>query len=567
MTVEESPLQFQRRVLMVAISLTLLLLLLSLQLVRWHVLARSAILPTEPSYVPVHPVYPPRGNILDRHGELIATDIFRWNIGVSPIAIRNKEQVAQKLAPLLGQTAEEVLQKMMADPNAPYVLLAANVAQSIGEQVAALDEFGVSADPHPLRYYPHNELAAHVLGFVNAEGRAYYGVEEFYQKFLTGATIVRNLEATEEPLPTSFRSYIPSPVGRDLILTLDMGIQYLIENELKSALRYYGAQAGTVIVMDPRTGEILALANQPSFDPNQFASSPKNWANSAISGQYEPGSVVKVLTLAAGLDSGAITLHQTFVDNGILEVGGSVIRNSGQRAYGVITLTDILAYSINVGAAQVSLLMGEDVFYRYLWRFGLGRVTEADMAGESPGLVKDPRSAVWSKSDLATNAYGQGVAITPLQLITAISAIANDGVAMHPHIVSKLVDHGHVIPVRPRPYPRAIKVETARALRRLMAEATERGIDATLVPGYKVAGKTGTAQVPTAAGYSDEETIVTYVGFLPVDDPRVIVLVKLDRPTRSIWASEVAVPVFQRIAQELVRMLNIPPDEVRLSRN
>lgn len=567
MIVEESPLRLQRRVLIVAISLTFLLLLLSLQLVRWHVLARSAILTVEPSHAPAHPVYPPRGNILDRHGELIATDIFRWNIGVSPAVIRDKEKVARELAPLLGQTADEVLQKMTADPNAPYVLLAANVDQSIGEQVAALGEFGVSADPHPLRYYPHNELAAHVLGFVNAEGRAYYGVEEFYQKFLTGATTIRNLEATEEPLPASFQSYIPSPVGRDLILTLDMGIQYLVESELKSALEYYGAQAGTILVMDPKTGEILALANQPSFDPNHFASDPKSWANSAISGQYEPGSVVKVLTLAAGLDSGAITLHQTFVDPGILEVGGYIIRNSGGRAYGVITLTDILAYSINVGAAQVSLLMGEDTFYRYLRRFGLGRVTEADLAGESPGIVKDPSSAVWSKSDLATNAYGQGVAITPLQLITAISAIANDGVAMHPRIVSKLVDHGRVIPIRPRPYPRAIKVETARLMRRLMAEATDRGIDVALVPGYKVAGKTGTAQVPTVTGYSEDETIVTYVGFLPVDDPRVIVLVKLDRPTRSIWASEVAVPVFQRIAKELVRMLNIPPDEVRLGQS
>ncbi|MCS7222508.1 MAG: penicillin-binding protein 2 [Anaerolineae bacterium] len=567
MIAEELPLRLQRRVLIVAIGLTFLLLLLTLQLVRWHVLARSAVLTTEPPYVPAHAVYPPRGNILDRRGELLATDIFRWNIGISPAVVRDKERVAQELASLLGQTAEQILQKVTAEPNAPYILLAANVAQSVGEQVAALNEFGLSADPHPLRYYPRNELAAHVLGFVNAEGRAYYGVEEFYQKFLTGATTLRNLEAIGEPLPAAFRPYIPSPVGRDLVLTLDIGIQYLVENELKFALEYYGAQAGTIIVMDPRTGEILALANQPSFDPNQFAANPESWANSAISGQYEPGSVVKVLTLAAGLDSGAITLEQTFVDNGVLEVGGYVIRNSGRRAYGVITLSDILAYSINVGAAQVSLLMGEDTFYRYLWRFGLGQVTEVDLAGESSGIVKDPKSALWSKSDLATNAYGQGVAITPLQLVTAISAIANDGVAMHPRIVSKLVDHGRVIPVRSRPYPRAIKAETARIMRRLMAEATERGIDAALVPGYKVAGKTGTAQVPTATGYSEDETIVTYVGFLPVDEPRVIVLVKLDRPTRSIWASEVAVPVFQRIAKELVRLLDIPPDKVRLGQS
>jgi cell division protein FtsI/penicillin-binding protein 2 len=437
----------------------------------------------------------------------------------------------------------------------------------MGEQIAALKRSGVRADPHPQRYYLQGNLAAQVLGFVNQEGKAFYGVEAFYQEFLTGASTLRNVQTSDEPLPAALAPFIPSPVGRDLILTLDLGIQRLVESELEHALEYYGAQAGTVIVMDPRTGEILAMANEPNFDPNRFYDSDRRqWANNAISLQYEPGSVVKVVTLAAGLDSEAIRPDQTFQDSGVLEVGGREIRNSDRRAYGNITLADILAHSLNTGAAQVSLAMGTDTFYRYLRRFGFGRVTEVDLAGEISGTVKDPSSAVWSESDLATNAYGQGVAVTPLQLITAASFIANDGVAMRPHIVRQMVDHGRVIPVRPRPYQRAIQVETARQMKKLMTEATERGIDVALIPGYKVAGKTGTAQVPTSTGYREDISIATYVAFLPADDPQIIVLVKLDRPTRSIWASEVAVPVFQRIASELVRMLDIPPDEIRLSR-
>ena len=564
MIVEDSSRRFQWRVLAVAAGLSGLFLVLILQLIRWQVLERDTVL-TVLSAPPASPraIYPARGRILDRYGQLIATDVYRWDVGVSPNALREQEQeqLAQTLAPLLGRPPEELLAKMRAAPEASYVLLADEVEEPIGEQIAAMNWFGVSAEPYPRRYYPQGELTAHVLGFVNLEGRAFYGVEEFYQEFLTGASALRNVSYSDAPLPTAFDPYIPSPVGRDLILTLDTSIQYLAETELRRALEYYGAQAGTILIMNPKTGEILAMVNAPSFDPNRFYEAPRNrWANSAISVPYEPGSVVKVLTLAAGLDSGAITPDQTFVDNGVLEVGGYTIRNSDRRAHGTITLTDILARSLNVGAAQVSLAMGPAIFYHYLKRFGFGQVTEVDMAGEAPGIVKAPTSPLWSESDLATNAYGQGLAVTPLQLITALSFIANDGVAMRPHIVRAMVDRGRVIPIRPRPYQRALQAETARLMRALMAEATARGIDADLVPGYKVAGKTGTAQVPTPTGYSEEAVITTYVAFLPADDPQVIVLVKLDRPTRFMWASQVAVPVFQRIANKLVRILDIPPD-------
>lgn len=560
--------RFQRRLAAVAASLSLLLALLVLQLVRWHVLVHPDTIPT-PVPVSRSDLYLTRGNIVDRHGQLLATDVFRWDIGVSPDVLKDadEEKLAQELAPLLSQPAEELLAKIRAQPQARYVLLASAVDQEVGERIAKASRFGVKAEPRPRRYYPQNELAAHLLGFVNVEGKAFYGVEEFYQEFLTNVSTLHDLQADDEALPADFSPFIPSPVGRDLILTLASGIQYLVQMELRRAIEYYGAQAGTIIVLDPRTGEILAAASEPTFDPNRYYESDyKNWANSAISLAYEPGSVVKVVTLAAGLDAQAITLDETFRDTGRLEIGGTEIFNSDRRAHGIVTLTDILAQSLNVGAAQVSLKLGPEAFYRYLRDFGFGQVTEVDLAGESAGIVKSPNSPVWSESELATNAYGQGLTATPLQIVAAFAAIANDGVLMRPHLVRMTIDHGRPIPIRPKAQQRVISPETARAMRQLMRDATARGIGADLVPGYQVAGKTGTAQVATSTGYSEDTTIATYVAFLPADDPRVVVLVKLDRPTRSTWAADVTVPVFQRIAVELVRLLDIPPDPVRLSR-
>ncbi|HEY65404.1 MAG TPA: penicillin-binding protein 2 [Caldilineae bacterium] len=571
MIVEDSSKRLQGRVLLIIVILTGILLVLAAQLISIQALG-GGLVPitpepplastpsaTEESTKP--PTYRSRGNILDRSGYLLATDIYQWEVSVSLNLIEDREQIAQTLAPLLGLSSDEILNEMAEAEMPQYVPLARGIDEATGEKIVDMGLLGVRADPYPRRYYPQGSLAAHVLGFVTLDSRSFYGVEEFYQEFLTGLSVLRHVEYSDVALPSYFYPFVPSPVGRDLILTLDARIQYLVERELQQAVAEYEAQGGTVIVLDPKTGDVLAMANEPHFDPNYYNNCDLAWwLNQAIGRIFEPGSVVKVLTLAAGLDSKAITLDQTFVDKGSLEVGGYTIQNSDRRAHGVVTLTDILAKSLNVGAAQVSLAMGPDVFYQYLHRFGFGRVTEIDLAREVSGRLKTPDDPEWSLSDLAANAYGQGVSVTPIQLITAVSAIANDGVAMHPRVVRMMVDQGKIIPLHPRPYPRAISVETARAMRSLMAEATARGIDEDLVPGYKVAGKTGTAQIPTRSGYSDE-VITSYVAFLPADDPQAIVLVTLYQPARATWASEVAVPVFQRIATKLVRLLEIPPDQ------
>ncbi len=578
MIVDESSSRAQGRVLATAVGLAFLLFVLVLQLVRLQVLERHTLLEAarQGNSASAAVVRRARGNIVDQAGRLLATDIFLWEVDVSPGLISDEEALAQTLSPLIGLTSEEILERIRSAPSdAPYVVLAKGIEEPQGEKIAdrkraAEDSkreeerrlwLPVSVTPYPRRYYPQGSLAVHALGFVNIDGLAFFGVEGFYQEFLTGASVMRSGKVDDVSLPADFSLYIPSAVGRDLVLTLDVGVQHLVEKELRRAVEYYGAQAGTIIVMNPKTGEVLAMANEPAFDPNRYSESEdQQQINRAISWPYEPGSVVKVITLAAGLDSGKISPDQTFQDEGVLRVGDREIHNSDYRAHGTVTLTDILALSLNVGAAKISMEMGAETFYNYIKRFGFGRVTEIDLAGEVSGLIKTPDSSMWSPSDLVTNAYGQGMTVTPIQLITAVSAIANDGVAMHPRVVRMVVDHGRVIPTHPRPYQRAISVETARYMRQLMAEATARGIDANLVPGYKVAGKTGTAQIPTSTGYSDDEVITTYVAFLPADDPQVIILVTLDRPTRSMWASQVAVPVFQNIANRLVRMLHIPPD-------
>ncbi|GAB4560507.1 MAG: penicillin-binding protein 2 [Anaerolineae bacterium] len=554
------------RVYVVAAGLLGLLIILALQLLRWQLLGRDAVLAAAPQQMAQEAVLLSRGNILDRHGVLLATDVYRWDIGVSPniLSDENEQAIAEILAEHLDLNKEEILAAIKAAPEAKYVPLASQVDQATGEQINAIATPGLKAEPRPMRYYPQKGMAAHVLGFVNLEGRGYYGLEEFYEEFLTGHTVMRNVHVDATPLPEAFSRFIPSPAGRDLILTIDAGIQYTIERELARAIDAYGAKSGTIIVMDPKTGAILGLANLPRFDNNRYYEAPPSaWPNAAISQPYEPGSVVKALTVAAGLDSGIIAPDETFEDEGVIKIGEYEIKNSDRRGHGMVTLEDILAMSLNVGAAKISLKMGPEPFYHYLRQFGFGQVTEVDLAGELPGLVKDPNSAVWGLSDLATNAYGQGISVTPLQLIRAVAAIANDGFLVRPYVVQKMVDQGAAISRQPEPRQRAISPETARAVRDLMARATARSFDGDLVPGYKVAGKTGTAQVATESGYRDDAIIATYVAFLPADDPQVIMLVKIDEPTRSQWANEVAVPVFQNVARELVRLLDIPPDTVR----
>lgn len=510
-----------------------------------------------------------RGIIYDRDGNPLASNTFDYEIGVSPNLVEPaaRRNVATQLASVLDLNELEVYESVTSDET--WVSLKKPVSPMEAEQIRDLDLLGITIDSEPRRLYTQGTLGAQVLGFVagDASGlqgfRGYNGIEGYYEDELAGRVRDQTVSRIPFDLPTE---RAVEDRGSDLVLTIDRDIQFLVESELQFAVAEHGATGGSIIVMNPRTGDILGMSSYPSFDPNAYfdADDPDALRNPIISDEYEPGSVMKVITVAAGIDSGVVAPEDTYVDNGVFEIGGITIYNWDRQPKGVMDMTQLLVQSLNVGAATVSTEMGPELFYQRLEAFGFGRSTGIDLEGEAIGTMFTPYDAEWSDSNLGTNSFGQGIAVTPLQMLTAVSALANDGLMMQPHIVDQVVDGNRIYPSQPSALGRPISPETAEAVTQMMIRVVEEGAPMAQVPGYSVAGKTGTAEISTPIGYERDASIVTFVGFLPADDPQVAVLVKLDRPV-GYWGSQVAAPVFSRLAERLVVVMEIPPDDIRFA--
>ncbi|MGC8779866.1 MAG: peptidoglycan D,D-transpeptidase FtsI family protein [Anaerolineae bacterium] len=507
----------------------------------------------------------PRGRIVDRNGLLLATDAFSWEAYARPQKIagdNERDQVIADVARILGQDADAVRASLAVTYT--LVTLARDLDEKQARELNALGRLAeVWADDRRVRVYPLGALAAHLIGFTNYTRQGLYGVEAGYDGWLMGRADLPAAQTARrpQPLPDAWRIYLPSPGRHDLVLHMDAALQHVVERHLAEAVAFHQATGGTIIVMDPRNGGILALANYPTYDPNRYpAANPEWWANAAVSGRYEPGSVFKLVTIAAALDAGLVTPDQTFTDPGVLTVDGQPIRNAENKAYGVVTVQYALAKSINVVTARICLDMGADTFYRYVRQFGFGSLTEVDLNLEDAGFLKEPGNPYWSRFDQATNSFGQALLVTPLQMVNAVATIANGGTRYQPQAARALVqdDQVYELPARILGYP--IRPETAKALTRMMVYNVESASYRGFVPGYKVAGKTGTAEISTASGYTTQDTITSFVGFLPAADPQIVILVKLDRPKSSRWAEQVAVPVFGKVAQDAVRILRIPAD-------
>ncbi|RLC91597.1 MAG: penicillin-binding protein 2 [Chloroflexi bacterium] len=547
-----------------AVVIGIVLLLIG-QLVRWQVVEHERFLEVAAAeHRQARILIPRRGVIVDRNGRPLAMNVVTYDVSAAPNLISDPYLVADRLWPLLGRPRDELINLFSQD--VLYVPLGQDVPMTVGETIMGWGFGGITVEPSPHRFYPEGSLAAHVLGFVNAAGRGYYGVEGFYNDLVEGEEGVLHGERDPwgEIIPIGESQWQPPREGRGLVLTIDRDIQFMVEQELAAAVERYQAQGGTIIVMNPNTGAILALASYPTYNPNTFyeVEDEHLFTDPASGDHYEPGSVFKVITLAAGLDAGIITPDTPFFDSGAIEVGGQVIRNWDKRSHGNVTMSDVLILSLNTGAAHVSTSLGAERFYAYVRRFGFGLKTEVELAGEVPGSVRVPGDPEWHESDLGTNAFGQGLAVTPLQMITAVSAIANHGLLPRPYVVAQIVDQEQVITTRP--YLRqAVSPETAQEMTEMMVAVVERGAKLAAVPGYRIAGKTGTSQMPIPGGYDEKSTIASFVGFGPADDPQFIVLVKIVKPTTSPWGAEVAAPVFKRIAEQLFLMMGIPPDDLR----
>ena len=519
--------------------------------------------------------YPERGEIYDRNGHLLAGNRTVYEVGVSLSQMKNPDALASTLGTYLEMTYEEVYKKLTESPESwEYVVIQdyvdANTVATLQGLAQQMDDVhdprlrGMSFKPHFQRSYPETSLGSNVLGFVTRDGRGYFGIEEKYNDLLAG-----NPVQVWVPRDPNKATEIPRvPNGTTLVLTLNRDLQAQVESILDQSLIDYGAIYGAIIVMNPRNGEILAMATTPRMDLNNYNNyfslyDDGSQYNRSIGTAYEPGSVIKVLTMAAALDAGTVTPETTYVDTGSIQVGGFTIQNWDRDAWGQQDMTGCLQHSLNVCMAWISTQMGPQTFYGYMERFGLGHPTSVDLAGEAMGRLKVPGDSDWYNIDLGTNAFGQGVTATPLQLMMAASAVANDGKMVTPHMLYSMLRDGHQYNVPSQYGGSPITLQTAHTLNEMLASSLEAESSSALLPGYRVAGKTGTAQIPTDFGYDDERTNASFIGWGPVDDPQFMVYIWLSQPTSSIWGSQTAAPVFSKVAQETVIQLNLPPDNVR----
>ena len=522
-----------------------------------------------------HMFYPERGEIYDRHGHLLAGNRTVYEVGVSLSELESPESMASILSSYLGLTFEDVYDKLTNSPETwEYIVVQDYVgAETVTAIQALMQQFdetddqrlsGLGFKPHFQRSYPETALASNVLGFVTRDGRGYFGIEEKYNDLLAG-----NPVQVWVPRDPNKALEIPRvPNGTTLVLTLNRDLQSSVETILDDALTEYGAENGTIIVMDPRNGEILAMAATPRMNLNDYSNyfslyDDGSQYNRSIGMAYEPGSVIKVLTMAAALDAGTVQPETPFIDTGAIQVGGITIQNWNRDAWGQQNMVGCLQHSLNVCMAWISSQMGSQSFYGYMERFGLGHPTGVDLAGEAVGRLKVPGDTDWYPVDLGTNAFGQGISVTPLQMLMAVSAIANHGRMVTPHVLYSMVRDGHQYNVPSQYAGSPISAETANTLNEMLAVSLEQESSQALLAGYRLAGKTGTAQIPTDFGYDALHTNVSFIGWGPVDEPQFMIYVWLQRPSSSIWSSETTAPVFSQVAEQTVIQLNIPPDIVR----
>jgi len=523
--------------------------------------------------------YPQRGEIYDRNGHLLAGNKTVYEIGVDLRSVKDKHAVALAVGVELGLNPDN-LYSLMANPdnNLTYLILANYVDE---DKALALKQIKLNADqqtsaggqsslagleftPHPQRTYPEGSLAANVIGFVSREGRGYFGVEEKYNDLLAGTPI-----QVRVPTDPNQAVDIPQvPNGTTLVLTLNRDLQAATEQILDAAISKYGAQGGTIAIMDPRNGEILAIASTPRMDLNQFWNYASIYQNAseydlAVSTPYEPGSVLKILTMAAALDNNTVTPATTFLDTGSFLIGGVTIKNWNDQAWGLQDMLGCIQNSLNVCMSWIASQMGSQNFYGYMNRFGMGHLTGIDLADEAAGRLKVPGDTDWSPSDLGTNSFGQGVAATPIQIMMSASAIANNGRMVTPHVLYAMVRDGRQFNVPAQYAGSPISANTAHTLNQMLATSIENEASLASVPGYRIAGKTGTAQIPAPGGYDPTLTNASFIGWGPIDDPRFMIYVWLESPSASIWGSETAAPVFAQVAQKAILMLDIPPDKIR----
>jgi len=512
-----------------------------------------------------------RGTIFLKDGERkIPLAINRvWTFCyISPREIKNTEETMEKLSVTLSLEKDKILEKINSqNEESSFLVLKQKLNEEEISNIKKINLPGIYLAEESLREYPQESLASHVIGFLGGEGEGQYGVEGYFDYNLEGRQGF--LEGEKGPLGFLFlnsESYLADKNGSDILLTIDYNVQFMAEKLLKEAKEKLEIEEGQILVMDPNSGKIIALANFPNFNPNTYPEE-KNldiFQNSAIQKVFEPGSVFKPITMAAALDQEKITPLTTYTDPGVIKIGGWPIYNYDQRKYpGDITMTEVLEKSINTGAVFAEKQLSHAFFSEYIEKFGFFAKTEIDLQGED--LSPNEEFKKGNEINFATASFGQGIAVTPIQLVRAFAAIANGGKLVKPFVVDKIFENGKITETQTVVSSSVISQRTAGQLTAMLVSVVDKGYSkAAKIPGYYIAGKTGTAQVPWSAlgvdrkGYSDK-TIQTFMGFAPAFKPQFVILIKLNNP-KTKTAEYSAVPIFQELTKYIIDLWQIPPD-------
>ena len=515
-------------------------------------------------------VQSPRGAILDRNGKEMAVSLMMKSLFIDPNNVDDAADVAKKLSPLVGLSEQEILRDIAQGGGFVWVkhFLTTDETAAVRRLIREEGYNCLGFQDEPRRFYPNDELAAHILGFVGTDDIGLDGIEQAYDKLIKGEkveTYVQLDNANSRPILDSIfaRHQYEGDQCKTIELTIDATMQFMVEEALNAAVADTNPQAVTAIVMDPKTGEVLAMASRPTYNPNRFGDYPAEvWKNRAVSAIYEPGSTFKSIVAAAALQEEVVAPNDWFHDPGFVVVSERRIQNWNGESFGTVTFTDVVKHSLNTGFALVGLDLGAERLTEYAKRFGFGEPTGIELPAEEGGILFDPEDM--RDSDIATMSIGQSIAVTPLQLVTAMSAIANDGILMKPHIVKSIrnADGSIYEETRPEEVRRVIESVTDKTLTGLLEQVVAAGGgEKAQVAGYRIAGKTGTAEKinPNGGGYMAGRYIASFCGFAPVEDPRLTLLVVIDDPSGIYYGGQIAAPVASRIFSQLLRYLHIEP--------
>lgn len=515
------------------------------------------------SYLQTRKIQSQRGKILDRFGQPLAIGKTTYKLFAEPKKINDRFAIARRINQILQIGDATIAAKI--DPQKDWVAIKRGIELPIKEKIENLKIPGIGFDPEYARFYPEASLSAHLLGFVgkNSSGEdiGYFGIEGFYDKDLAGlpGVIKSERDILGKPIFIGIQQLFDPENGRDIYMTIDKSVAGIVKRKLKAGLESYQAKQGCVIVANPKNMEILALTCLPDFDPqNYYQSTEDIFKNPAISSLFEPGSVFKPLVIAAAIEEKKIKPDDFYDETGPQQIGQYSIHTWDNKYEGKISTTRILEKSSNVGMVWVGNKLGNDQLYHYLNKFGFGKLTGIDLQGEVAGSIKPKNS--WYPIDFATATFGQGISVTPIQMITAFASVINGGKLYAPYVVDKTSAAGQERKMQPTLIAQTISENTSKILVKMLVSTVDNGEVKWAKPkGYTVGGKTGTAQIPIAGHYDPSKTIASFIGFAPANDPAFIIMVSLREPKTSPWGSETAAPIFFEIAKELLIYYNIAP--------